>query len=59
MKMGDFASAIQFLVMSKCIEEAFTLAQKHGKMDTFADIIGNGERLPVTISEGISLAVHI
>ncbi|XP_043247202.1 WD repeat-containing protein 19-like isoform X3 [Amphibalanus amphitrite] len=44
MKMGDFASAIQFLVMSKCIEEAFTLAQKHGKMDTFADIIGNDGR---------------
>ncbi|XP_037071367.1 LOW QUALITY PROTEIN: WD repeat-containing protein 19-like [Pollicipes pollicipes] len=44
MKMGDFASAIQFLVMSKCIEEAFNLAQKHGKMDTFADIIGNDGR---------------
>ena len=25
--LGDFASAIQFLVMSKCGEEAFTLAQ--------------------------------
>ena len=26
-KLGDFASAIQFLVLSKCNDEAFQLAQ--------------------------------
>lgn len=40
MKLNDHSSAIQFLVMSKCTDEAFQLAQTHGRMDTYADIIG-------------------
>lgn len=39
-KLGDFASAIQFLVMSQCSEEAFRLAQEHDQMERYADIIG-------------------
>jgi WD repeat-containing protein 19 len=31
LKLGDFNSAIQFLVLSKCVDEAFQLAQQHGK----------------------------
>lgn len=41
LKLGDFNSAIQFLILSKCVDEAFQLAQQHGKMDLFADLIGN------------------
>ncbi|EDL37730.1 WD repeat domain 19, isoform CRA_a [Mus musculus] len=38
--LGDYGSAIQFLVLSKCNNEAFTLAQQHNKMEIYADIIG-------------------
>ncbi|KAI1238247.1 hypothetical protein IHE44_0012965 [Lamprotornis superbus] len=40
-KLGDYGSAIQFLVMSKCNNEAFTLAQQHNKMEIYADIISS------------------
>ncbi|XP_016043485.1 WD repeat-containing protein 19 [Erinaceus europaeus] len=41
LQLGDYGSAIQFLVMSKCYIEAFTLAQQHNKMEIYADIIGS------------------
>lgn len=41
LQLGDYGSAIQFLVLSKCNNEAFTLAQQHNKMEIYADIIGN------------------
>ena len=39
-KLNDYSSAIQFLVMSRCNDEAFQLAQTHGQMETYAEIIG-------------------
>ena len=39
-KMGDFASAIQFLVLSRCNDDAFLLAQEHSQMEQYAEIIG-------------------
>ena len=39
--LGDYASAIQFLVVSKCNAEAFTLAEEHNQMAQYADIIGD------------------
>ncbi|NXF19699.1 WDR19 protein, partial [Rhodinocichla rosea] len=41
LRLGDYGSAIQFLVMSKCNNEAFTLAQQHNKMEIYADIISS------------------
>ena len=41
LRLGDFNSAIQFLILSKCVDEAFQLAKQHAKMDLFADIIGD------------------
>lgn len=38
--MGDYASAIQFLVMSKCNDEAFHLARMHGLMELYGDSLG-------------------
>ena len=32
LKLSDFSSAIQFLVISKCVDEAFQLAQQHAKV---------------------------
>ncbi|KAI0219651.1 WD repeat-containing protein 19 [Lamellibrachia satsuma] len=40
-KLNDFASAIQFLVMSQCNVEAFQLAQSHDQMEIYAEIIGS------------------
>ena len=39
-KFGDYASAIQFLVMSKCTEEAFNLARMHGQLELYAESLG-------------------
>ena len=39
-KFGDYASAIEFLVMSKCTDEAFHLARLHGQMELYADSLG-------------------
>jgi len=43
-KLNDYGSAIQFLVMSKCNDEAFQLAQAHNQMEIYADIIGRCHR---------------
>lgn len=40
-KFGDYGSAIQFLVMSKCLDEAFQLARMHGQMELYAETLGN------------------
>jgi WD repeat-containing protein 19 len=39
-KFGDYASAVQFLVMSKCTEEAFQLARMHGLLELYAESLG-------------------
>lgn len=39
LQLGDYGSAIQFLVLSKCNNEAFSLAQQHNKMEIYADVI--------------------
>ncbi len=54
MKLGDFNSAIQFLILSRCVDEAFQLAQQHGKMDLFAQIIGD----EATIQDYHSIAIY-
>ncbi|ESO89539.1 hypothetical protein LOTGIDRAFT_218902 [Lottia gigantea] len=53
-KLNDYGSAIQFLVMSKCNDEAFQLAQTHNQMEVYADIIGPD----ATIEDYQSIAVH-
>lgn len=41
LKIGDHGSAIQFLVMSHCYEEAFRMAEEHNKMEVYAEVIGD------------------
>ncbi|XP_046339799.1 WD repeat-containing protein 19-like isoform X2 [Haliotis rufescens] len=53
-RLNDYASAIQFLVMSKCNDEAFQLAQSHNQMEIYADIIGSD----ATPEDYQSIAVH-
>ena len=54
LKLNDFSSAIQFLVISRCVDEAFQLAQQHAKMDLFADIVGED----ATPEDNHSIAVY-
>lgn len=53
-KLNDYPSAIQFLVMSHCNDEAFQLAQAHNQMEVYADIIGSD----ATPEDYQSIAVH-
>ncbi|XP_046901307.1 WD repeat-containing protein 19 isoform X3 [Hypomesus transpacificus] len=41
LRLNDYGSAIQFLVLSHCNDEAFQLAQQHRQMELYADIIGS------------------
>lgn len=38
-KHGDFAAAIQFLILSKCYQDAFLLSQQHKKLKEFGQFI--------------------
>uniref|UniRef100_A0A0L8I442 Anaphase-promoting complex subunit 4 WD40 domain-containing protein n=2 Tax=Octopus bimaculoides TaxID=37653 RepID=A0A0L8I442_OCTBM len=40
-KLDDFNTAIEFLVVSGCNDEAFQIAQMHDAMEIYARIIGN------------------
>ncbi|XP_067949190.1 WD repeat-containing protein 19-like isoform X2 [Watersipora subatra] len=53
-RLGDYGTAIQFLVMSKCNDEAFQLAQQHGQMEVYAEIIGSD----ATVEDYQSIAVY-
>ena len=53
-KLNDYGSAIKFLVMSKCNDEAFQMAQSHGQMELYADIIG----ADATHDDYQSIALH-
>ena len=40
--INDHSSAMQFLVLSKCYNEAFAMAQQNGLMELYAQVIGKG-----------------
>ncbi|XP_063074275.1 WD repeat-containing protein 19 isoform X2 [Engraulis encrasicolus] len=54
LNLNDYGSAIQFLVLSQCSDEAFQLAQQHGQMEVYADIIG----LDASAEDYQSIALH-
>ncbi len=41
--INDYSSAMQFLVLSKCYNEAFAMAQQNGLMELYAQVIGKTE----------------
>ncbi|XP_058805723.1 WD repeat-containing protein 19 [Phymastichus coffea] len=58
-KMNDYNSAIKFLILSNCHDEAFQLANQHSKMELYGEILAN------TLNDGSvrkedfrSLAIH-
>lgn len=40
-KLNDYPSAIRFLVLSRCHDEAFELARKHGKLPLYGEVLVN------------------
>lgn len=40
-RLNDFPTAIRFLVLSKCHDEAFELARKHSKLQLYGEILLN------------------
>ncbi|XP_041121208.1 WD repeat-containing protein 19 [Polyodon spathula] len=54
LNLNDYGSAIQFLVMSKCNDEGFQLAQQHSQMEVYADIIG----FDATVEDYQSIALY-
>ncbi|CAG5102206.1 Similar to Wdr19: WD repeat-containing protein 19 (Mus musculus) [Cotesia congregata] len=58
-KMNDYNSAIKFLIMSNCHDEAFQLANQHGKMELYGDILVNTlDDDNVRLEDFKSLAIH-
>ncbi|KAL0273759.1 UNVERIFIED_CONTAM: hypothetical protein PYX00_006365 [Menopon gallinae] len=53
-KVNDFSSAIKFLVMSQCFDEAFQLSRRTGQMELFGEILKGHDR-PADFR---SLALH-
>jgi len=58
---GDPSSAIQFLVMSGAMEDAFQLAQKHSQMGVYASVIGSKGSIAQfrSIAAGFFMLRHI
>ena len=40
-RMNDYNSAIKFLILSNCHDEAFQLANQHSKMELYGEILAN------------------
>lgn len=38
-RLNDYSSAIKFLILANCQNEAFDLAQKHGKLELYGEIL--------------------
>ena len=41
MELGDYSTALEYLVLSKNYETAFEVARQNGQMQLFADILGD------------------
>ncbi|XP_046624059.1 WD repeat-containing protein 19 isoform X1 [Neodiprion virginianus] len=58
-RMNDYNSAIKFLILSNCHDEAFQLANQHGKMELYGDILVTTlDNDNVRIEDFKSLAIH-
>lgn len=55
-KIGDVEQALQFLVMCGCIQEAFTLAQRHNRLKLYGELLERYENAQP--SDYIALAHH-
>ncbi|CAG2108726.1 unnamed protein product [Medioppia subpectinata] len=57
-KLNDMSSAIEFLVMSKCHDEAYRLAQSTNQMDIYANILLDYTDNSELSQDFLSIAIH-
>jgi WD repeat-containing protein 19 len=57
-KFGDYGSAIQFLVMSKCTDAAFQLARMHGQMVLYGKVLGSFYAAQADISSLLTFSLR-
>ncbi|CAG2166593.1 unnamed protein product [Oppiella nova] len=57
-KLNDMSSAIEFLVMSKCHDEAYRLAQSTNQMDIYANILLDYADNHELSQDFLSIAIH-
>lgn len=57
-KLNDMSSAIEFLVMSKCHDEAYRLAQSTDQMDIYANILLEYVDNKELSDDFLSIAIH-
>ncbi|XP_033222946.1 WD repeat-containing protein 19 isoform X2 [Belonocnema kinseyi] len=58
-KLNDYNSAIKFLILSHCHEDAFQLASQHGKMELYGEILVDTlDEDDVRKEDFKSLAIH-
>ncbi|RWS02784.1 WD-repeat protein-like protein, partial [Dinothrombium tinctorium] len=57
-QMNDMSSAIEFLVLSRCNEEAFRLASSTGQMDIYANVLLESSAEPNESKDYQSVAIY-
>lgn len=58
-RLNDYPSAIKFLVLANCQNDAFDLAQKHGKLELYGEILLDTMSSDELKTEDfVNLAVH-
>lgn len=56
--IGDYSSAVRFLVISGCLGDAFRLSREHGQLELYAEILAQECAEGEASSEFHSLALH-
>lgn len=57
-KIGDFVSAVKFLIMSACYEDAFKLALENNQLELYGDLLIDEMPDGEVQAEFLSLANH-
>ncbi|XP_033607097.1 WD repeat-containing protein 19 isoform X3 [Cryptotermes secundus] len=57
-RLGDYRSAIRFLVLSRCHDEAFQLARQHHQMELYGEVLTDSLEADVKPQDFNSLALH-
>jgi WD repeat-containing protein 19 len=57
-RLGDYRSAIRFLVLSRCHDEAFQLARQHHQMELYGEVLSDSLEADVKPQDFNSLALH-
>ncbi|XP_063240827.1 WD repeat-containing protein 19 [Bacillus rossius redtenbacheri] len=57
-RLDDYSSAIRFLLLSRCHDEAFQLARQHGRMELYGEVLSSSLDVDPRPGDFKSLALH-